>query len=35
MRGFVIVAAEGVAGDEDLARWVDEGAARAASLPPK
>ena len=35
MRGFVIVATEGVAGDEDLARWVDEGAARAASLPPK
>lgn len=35
MRGFVTVAAEGVADDADLARWVDAGATYAASLPPK
>lgn len=35
MRGFLIVEPDGLAADEDLARWVDTGAARAASLPPK
>ena len=35
MRGFVRVSGEGVAEDADLARWVDAGAAFAASLPPK
>jgi hypothetical protein len=35
MRGFVRVSAEGVAEDADLARWIDAGAAFAASLPPK
>jgi hypothetical protein len=35
MSGFVIVDPEGVESDADLARWIDEGAARAASLPPK
>jgi hypothetical protein len=35
MRGFVLVEPEGVAEDADLVRWVDTGAARAASLPPK
>jgi TfoX/Sxy family transcriptional regulator of competence genes len=35
MRGFFTVGAAGIAGDEELARWVDAGAAYAASLPPK
>jgi TfoX/Sxy family transcriptional regulator of competence genes len=35
MTGFVLVEVEGVAEDADLARWVDAGAERAASLPPK
>ena len=35
MSGFVRVDPDGLAADEDLARWVDTGAARAASLPPK
>jgi TfoX/Sxy family transcriptional regulator of competence genes len=35
MRGFVLVEAEGLAEDDDLARWVDRGAEWAASLPPK
>ena len=35
MRGFVKVSGEGVTEDADLARWVDAGAAFAASLPPK
>jgi hypothetical protein len=35
MRGFVMVGSEGLAEDADLSRWVDRGAARAASLPPK
>lgn len=34
-RGFVVVAPAGVADDAALARWVDAGAAYAASLPPK
>src|SRR5918997_6087823 len=35
MRGFVIVDAEAIEDDDALERWIDEGAARAASLPPK
>jgi TfoX/Sxy family transcriptional regulator of competence genes len=35
MKGFILVAPEGVEGDDELARWVDVGAARAASMPPK
>ncbi len=35
MRGFVKVQPEGIAADADLARWIDAGAAYAASLPPK
>ena len=35
MSGFVIVDPEGVEDDADLARWIDTGAARASSLPPK
>jgi TfoX/Sxy family transcriptional regulator of competence genes len=35
MKGFVLVEPAGVETDEELARWVDVGAARAASMPPK
>jgi hypothetical protein len=35
MRGFVVVDAEGIAGDAELSRWIDAGADLAASLPPK
>ena len=35
MTGFVLVEPEGVEDDAALARWVDVGAARAASMPPK
>ena len=35
MGGFVVVAPEGIADDEQLARWVDAGAEHAATLPPK
>ena len=35
MRGFVLVEPAGVEGDAELGRWVDVGAARAASMPPK
>ncbi len=35
MRGWVVVAAPGIADDVALARWVDEGADHAAALPPK
>jgi TfoX N-terminal domain len=35
MKGWIVVAAEGVAEDDDLARWVDQGVAYARSLPPK
>jgi TfoX/Sxy family transcriptional regulator of competence genes len=35
MRGFVLVEPDAVTSDADLARWVDTGAARATSLPPK
>jgi hypothetical protein len=35
MKAFVIVAAEAVADDAELVRWIDAGADFAASLPPK
>jgi TfoX/Sxy family transcriptional regulator of competence genes len=35
MTGFVLVEPEGVEDDAELERWVDVGAARAASMPPK
>ena len=35
MTGFVLVDPAGVEDDAELARWVDVGAARAASMPPK
>jgi len=35
MRGFVYVAPRSVVNDEDLAGWVEAGAAFAASQPPK
>jgi TfoX/Sxy family transcriptional regulator of competence genes len=35
MRGFVLVHASAVAGDDALASWVDAGADHAASLPAK
>ena len=35
MRGMVYVAPDGVRSASDLARWVQAGAAMAASLPPK
>ena len=35
MTGFVLVEPEGVEDEAALARWVDVGAARAASMPPK
>jgi hypothetical protein len=35
MRGWILVAPEGVAGDRELAGWVERGVAFARSLPPK
>lgn len=35
MRGFVVVGPGGLAGEEELAGWVDVGADFAASLPHK
>ncbi len=35
MRGFLTVRSAGIGEDADLARWIDAGAAYAASLPPK
>jgi TfoX/Sxy family transcriptional regulator of competence genes len=35
MKGWVVVNASGLAGDDSLARWVRCGAAYAAGLPPK
>lgn len=35
MRGWVLVGGDVVADDGELAFWVDEGAAHAASMPPK
>ena len=35
MKGWLMVAPEGIAEDESLQAWVDESVAFAASLPPK
>jgi hypothetical protein len=35
MTGWLLVAADGHADDDDLRRWVHRGVAYAASLPPK
>jgi hypothetical protein len=35
MKGFVVVAPEGVETDEKLAAWVARGSDVARSLPPK
>ena len=35
MKGFYTVDAVAIADDGELARWIDSGAAYAASLPPK
>jgi TfoX/Sxy family transcriptional regulator of competence genes len=35
MRGWIFVAPEASAADQDLAEWVQAGAAYAGSLPPK
>jgi len=35
MKGFVLIEAEGIADEGELGRWVDAGAAFAATLPPK
>ena len=35
MRGWVVVAAEGIADDAALGEWVQQGADYARSLPPK
>jgi TfoX/Sxy family transcriptional regulator of competence genes len=35
MAGWLHVGAEALAGDDELARWLSTGVARARSLPPK
>jgi TfoX/Sxy family transcriptional regulator of competence genes len=35
MRGFVVVDSATIADEDEFARWIDAGAAHAASLPPK
>ncbi|MFI2205441.1 TfoX/Sxy family protein [Streptomyces sp. NPDC020192] len=35
MRGWVVVAGDAVTEDTELAGWIEEGRAFAASLPPK
>jgi TfoX/Sxy family transcriptional regulator of competence genes len=35
MKGFIVVEPEGIEDEAALARWVDVGAQRAASMPPK
>jgi hypothetical protein len=35
MKGWLLVAPDGHAQDDDLRRWVDRGVAYASSLPPK
>jgi TfoX/Sxy family transcriptional regulator of competence genes len=35
MNGFVVVDPDALENDAELERWIDVGAARAASLPPK
>jgi hypothetical protein len=35
MKGWLLVAPDGHAEDDDLRRWVDRSLAHAGSLPPK
>jgi TfoX/Sxy family transcriptional regulator of competence genes len=35
MRGWIVVATEGIADDTALEAWIDQGVAYAESLPPK
>lgn len=35
MKGWVMVAPDGIVEDSDLRRWIDDGLTFAASLPPK
>ena len=35
MRGWILVAPEGIASDTDLDAWINRGVAWAESLPPK
>ena len=35
MRGWVVVEPEGIASDEDLAKWIAQGVAFARTLPQK
>jgi hypothetical protein len=35
MAGWVMVAPQGIAEDDDLSRWIDTGVGFALSLPPK
>lgn len=35
MRGWVVVDADAIAGDDALASWIDRGTEYAGSLPPK
>jgi hypothetical protein len=35
MRGWLVVAPEGIASDSDFGEWVDLGVRQAESLPPK
>jgi hypothetical protein len=35
MKGWILVAPEGISSDDDLAGWVDAGGGFAAGLPPK
>ena len=35
MKGWLMVGADGLAEDSELADWIEEGAAYASSLPPK
>ena len=35
MRGWILVAPEGIASDADLGAWIDRGVAWAETLPPK
>ncbi|HEX2367892.1 MAG TPA: TfoX/Sxy family protein [Acidimicrobiia bacterium] len=35
MRGWILVSPEGLATEQDLGRWIDQGVAFAEGLPPK
>lgn len=35
MRGWIVVAPEGIAGDADLDAWINRGVTWAETLPPK